>query len=155
MIALHYIGGSFFIDLLAVFPFELILNTGAMTKLFRLFRLPRLIKLIDISRFNKLLKSFENKNSDDKTILKQYFILYIYHIFRLIILALMITYFLGTISIFISNELNTQESEDKGNTLLLYFGIDEKTQLQKLITVCYFALTTLSTVGYGDYYPIS
>jgi len=23
------------------------------------------------------------------------------------------------------------------------------------IIVCYFALTTLSTVGYGDYYPIS
>jgi len=25
----------------------------------------------------------------------------------------------------------------------------------KLIISCYFALTTLSTVGYGDYYPVS
>lgn len=24
-----------------------------------------------------------------------------------------------------------------------------------MIIVCYFALTTLSTIGYGDYYPIS
>jgi len=27
--------------------------------------------------------------------------------------------------------------------------------LTQVIIVCYFALTTLSTVGYGDYYPIS
>jgi len=25
----------------------------------------------------------------------------------------------------------------------------------QVIIVCYFALTTLSTVGYGDYFPIS
>lgn len=27
--------------------------------------------------------------------------------------------------------------------------------LTQVIIVCYFALTTLSTVGYGDYFPIS
>ncbi len=27
--------------------------------------------------------------------------------------------------------------------------------MTQVIIVCYFALTTLSTVGYGDYYPIS
>ena len=27
--------------------------------------------------------------------------------------------------------------------------------LEKVIISCYWALTTLSTVGYGDYYPIS
>ena len=26
---------------------------------------------------------------------------------------------------------------------------------EKLITVCYYAITTLSTVGYGDLYPIN
>jgi hypothetical protein len=31
-------------------------------------------------------------------------------------------------------------------------GISLKTQV---IIVCYYALTTLSTVGYGDYFPIS
>ena len=123
-IGLHYIQGSFFVDILAVFPFDQFIHTGAMTKLFRLFRLPRLIKLIDISRFNKLLKSFEDKNSDDKVILKQYFILYMYNIFRLIILAVMITYFLGTISIFISNELNTEASVEANLTIMKYFGID-------------------------------
>jgi hypothetical protein len=27
--------------------------------------------------------------------------------------------------------------------------------MTQAIVVCYFALTTLSTIGYGDYYPIS
>jgi len=27
--------------------------------------------------------------------------------------------------------------------------------MSKLAISCYFALTTLSTVGYGDYYPVS
>jgi hypothetical protein len=33
--------------------------------------------------------------------------------------------------------------------------LDKEDQTHKLIISCYYALTTLSTVGYGDYYPIS
>jgi hypothetical protein len=33
--------------------------------------------------------------------------------------------------------------------------MQDKTAYEKLIISCYFALTTLSTVGYGDYYPVS
>ena len=62
----------------------------------RLFRLPRLIKLIDISRFNKLLKSFMSDNqAGDEKIETQYMLLYVYKIIRLIIIAIIITYFVG------------------------------------------------------------
>mmetsp|Transcript_11624 Transcript_11624/g.17620 ORF Transcript_11624/g.17620 Transcript_11624/m.17620 type:complete len:119 (-) Transcript_11624:579-935(-) len=47
------------------------------------------------------------------------------------------------------------EYTDKCNQedfLKTYCPQDKFTQV---IIVCYFALTTLSTVGYGDYYPIS
>jgi len=33
--------------------------------------------------------------------------------------------------------------------------MESMTDMHKLIVSCYFALTTLSTVGYGDYYPVS
>ena len=33
--------------------------------------------------------------------------------------------------------------------------MEEMTDSYKLIISCYFALTTLSTVGYGDYFPVS
>lgn len=35
------------------------------------------------------------------------------------------------------------------------FGLGEMIMIDQLVTSLYFALTTLSTVGYGDLYPIS
>ena len=118
--------------------------------------MPRLVKLIDISRFSKLLKSFEKaEGGDDQWIVQQYFILYVYNIVRLIIIALMITYFIGCIIYFISNELNHEEDYEEGKTFIKNFGLDKlKSDQERVIVCCYFALTMLATVGYGDYYPI-
>ena len=52
-------------------------------------------------------------------------------------------------------------NEDQGitsetNTFIKNFMLDEvEDDMSKLAVSCYFALTTLSTVGYGDYYPVS
>lgn len=60
LIAKKYImSGWFFIDFAATFPFnELSGGSALWSRLFRLFRLPKLIRLLDLSRFNRLLKSF-------------------------------------------------------------------------------------------------
>ncbi len=96
-IAHNYIfKGWFIVDFLSTFPFSMLSQNGGATKLLRLFRLPRLIKLIDISRFNKLLKSFMSDNqAGDEKIETQYMLLYVYKILRLIIIAIIITYFVG------------------------------------------------------------
>ena len=153
-IAMKYIfKGWFIVDFISVFPFVAVLQQNALiTKLFRLFRLPRLIKLIDISRFNKLLKSFFESSSRDERIVAQYMLMYFYKIFRLIIIAIIITYFLGCLWYFISNEVN---SDSTSQTFAKTFGLVNESDARKLIVSCYFALTTLSTVGYGDYYPLS
>jgi len=92
----YVIHGWFVIDFISVFPFGMLMQSESdVTKLFRLFRLPRLIKLIDISRFNKLLKSLMSNSSRDERIMQHYFLLYVYKIFRLIIIAIIITYFIG------------------------------------------------------------
>lgn len=92
----YILKGNFFIDFIAVFPFVAIFKDNALlTKLFRLFRLPRLTKLISTGRVNQLFKSFfENSSRDDK-IVAQHIIMYCYKILRLIIIAVIITYFLG------------------------------------------------------------
>jgi len=153
-IALRYMfRGWFFVDFVSVFPFTAILQQNALlTKLFRLFRLPRLIKLIDISRFNQLLRSFFESSSRDERIVAQYMLMYFYKIFRLIIIAIIITYFLGCFWYLISNEMNPASAEQ---TFVKNFELENEGNFRKLIVSCYFALTTLSTVGYGDYYPVS
>lgn len=45
--------------------------------------------------------------------------------------------------------------QDQEETWYNEFEIDKMDWSEQLITSCYFALTTLSTVGYGDLYPKS
>ena len=35
------------------------------------------------------------------------------------------------------------------------FGLLERTEYENAIAVTYFAFTSLSTVGFGDYYPVN
>jgi hypothetical protein len=42
--------------------------------------------------------------------------------------------------------MHLPDEDDKGEKIPLYY---------KLIASCYFSITTLSTVGYGDLYPVS
>ena len=147
-----------------MFPFNYIFSFQAiLTKLFRLFRLPRLIRLIDISRFNQLLKSFFENSSRDERIVAQYMLMYVYRIFRLIIIAIIITYFIGCVWFMASSSLNSAYDTDHGNTFVTFFELDKQSNWRKLIVSCYYTLTTLATVGYGDYnihcllyyYPVS
>ena len=41
------------------------------------------------------------------------------------------------------------------NTFINNFNLENENETKQLIISCYYALTTLSTVGYGDFYPIS
>jgi hypothetical protein len=104
MIARKYVyKGWFLIDFVSVFPFKWFIssNKTTLTKLLRLLRLPRLIKLIDISRFKKLIKSFGGSSeSRDEKIVAQQIILYVYKIIRIIIIAIIMSYFIGCIWFF-------------------------------------------------------
>lgn len=81
--------------------------------------------------------------------------MYVYRIFRLIIIAIIFTYFIGCFWYMSSEVLNYETSKDEDGTFITKFGLEDLSDYHKLVISCYFALTTLSTVGYGDYHPIS
>ena len=56
---------------------------------------------------------------------------------------------------FISQDLNTEKDVKEGHTFFQVNEFKEEEYEKNLVTAVYFALTTLSTVGYGDLYPIS
>ena len=84
--------------------------------------------------------------------------LYSYHVFRLLLIALIITYFIACIFLFVSENFNNETDKQNENTFYQAFGLTEDSgwsESQRLVKILYFALTTLSTVGYGDIYPVS
>ena len=82
--------------------------------------------------------------------------MYMYKILRLIFIGVLITYFLGCGWFYISHELNPEEAQnDPEGTWYNIFLKSEENELRQVIKSCYFAITTLSTVGYGDIFPIS
>ena len=60
------------------------------------------------------------------------------------------SYFTG-IFWFVISEMNA----DGDTGFIEEFGVLEKTNGEKIILLTYFSFTTLSTVGFGDYHPIS
>ena len=100
--------GSFLLDFVAVFPLSAIVGTQTLlAKLLRLFRLPRVLKLIDISRFTKLIKSITENMQREERIVALFMFMYIYRIFRLVVIAFFITYFIGCFWFMISDNLNS------------------------------------------------
>lgn len=81
-------------------------------KLLRLLRMPRMGKLIDIQKIKKILKAFQGDTTNDKAIVKANVTLYVYRVIRLIIIALVITFFLGCLWFRISITMVDRSNDD-------------------------------------------
>jgi CRP-like cAMP-binding protein len=152
-IAKNYLTGWFIVDFAAVFPFNLMVNGNAQwVKLVRIFRLPKFMRLLDQSRFDQLLESILEQHSRQKKMNYLYASKYIYKVIRLILIATTLTYFMGCLWYFITsnNYINPGPT-----TFYNKYSLSDYPDHRKLIMCCYFALTTLATVGYGDLTPQS
>ena len=152
-IAKNYITGWFLIDFAAVFPFNLLVSGNSQwIKLVRLFRLPKFMRLLDQSRFDQMLESILENHSRQKKMNYLYASKYIYKIIRLILIAATLTYFMGCLWYVITSNSTINPGP---NTFYEAYNLGDYPDKRKLIMCCYFALTTLSTVGYGDLTPKS
>lgn len=79
-------------------------------------------------------------------------IIHVFRVFKLVTLILILAYFVGTFW-FILTKFTTN-SEDE-STFYNDYGLHDNTNARNLVVLVYFAFTTLSTVGFGDYYPKS
>ena len=149
---------QFFVDFLATFPFYLI-QTDEMSstyavvfKLLRMVRLPKIVSLLDETRFDKLNDWIATGQTRGRKVEYQIATKNIFKVLRLIMMTIIITYFLGCAFYFCSSLQNPDEPSFLKNNDLLD---DTYKDFYKFITVCYFSITTLSTVGYGDLSPVT
>ena len=84
----------------------------------------------------------------------QYVLMYSYKIFRLIIIAIIIIYFTGCAWYLLSTTMNVSEDDINSSFVTTYFESKNITNnSDRLIATCYYAIVTLTTAGYGDFYP--
>lgn len=161
---IDFFSGWFIIDFLAVFPFvifftnEKVKNRVLLLKMVRILRLPRFLSLLDSAKFDTFMEMIlekepknprEEKSRQEKMTIK-YVSRYVYKVFRLILIALMLTYFLGCTWYFLVDIF--EESATSQNFMETY-DLRSFSEFDRMIICCYFVLTTLSTVGYGDMSP--
>ena len=160
-IALKYIKGWFFVDLLSIIPFELFISSSNTNlkylKIIRFLRLPKFVQTIDIKRFDNLATSFLTKGENENALQRLMVIFnvrYFFKIVRLLLMASLLAYVLGCIwyliCLYIFNSRFDIGYPNK-NTFFTEYKIYQKTPLKKLMISCYYVLTGLTTVGYGDF----
>ena len=82
----------------------------------------------------------------------KYILMYGYKIFRLLLVTLLITYFLGLPMYIISEQLNPA---DVPSTFYKEYNMEQYSNYEIVIRCMYFILTTINTVGFGDFLPFS
>ena len=97
-----------------------------------------------------------NNQTRQKKVELQLLIKNVYQVFRLILLTVITTYFTGCMFYFISAMQNDKTLLNLNvETFITANALELNPYTYQLITSCYFSITTLSTVGYGDLHPIS
>ena len=115
-------------------------------------RIPKILNLLDLDLFNKFVEAMVSGQTRGKRVVYHLVMKNIFKVIRLILLTVIITYFTGCLFYFLSSlqpkdEINFLNSNN--------LDTDQYGNFYKFVTVCYFSITTLSTVGYGDLNPIS
>ena len=173
-IARHYImEGNFLIHFFAAFPFAMIFNVTDEQSIRNLltFKLVRMSRTgYDFFPEETLLMIMTNlfpvEDRDDK-IANDRLTINIIKIIKQVIQTLIITYFLGLIWYRYSDNWQEHFSDETSldDTWVVFFSLRRPKYEEhlgpmmmtsdRLVRSMYYALTTLSTVGYGDYYPVS
>lgn len=120
----------------------------------------RLFKLLNEEMVNTLVLRLMSNLSMENKINISYIMKYMFKIFRLLLLGIGITYIIACLwYIFIYNM-----EEDHKPSFYKLINVPENSNFRKykklifiyffrFVICCYFILTTLATVGYGDYVP--
>lgn len=146
-----------------MFPFSVFITNEELKdnikflKMLRVLRLPKFFRLLDSTKFDSFMEKIlekepknprEEKSRQEKMTIK-YISRYIFKVCRLIFIALMLTYFLGCFWYFIVEAFEDELSD----SFLKKYDLRSNSEFDRMLICCYFVLTTLSTVGYGDMAP--
>lgn len=181
---MNYFWGDFIKDVLPILPLQYISLRNNRASLFYLIKLLRLAKgfhILNVTKFMKKIKAVYKartelllKNdpvmartdidNDHNKIGQQLNIFYTLKITKVIIVILNFAYLLGMFWYILMRLVEDfdgedysilEESGEDGMPFIAYYGIQNQSDGFITVTMIYYAFTSLSTVGFGDYAPRS
>lgn len=150
-IALRYLKLWFWVDLLSIFPFELIFmeDSAFFVTLAKLFKTPRIYRIF---RLGRLIRTFKAGVKSD-TLVVQYILFLIRS--EKIVVSIAPIYVFGLIMSHIFAcvwHYNSDKSFDS-RTWLIRYGFYAEPTHDKFWASLYFVYSTVTTTGYGDITP--
>ena len=109
-----------------------LLRFRKMMSLFETKNFQDFIKSIFKSRLQRVIQNKQknmNQTVDNNMILLQIKIMYIFRVFRLIIIILILSYFLGTLWLLISKLLTKDKDDADEKTFYNYYALKDKSHL--------------------------
>lgn len=152
-IAKNYLSTWFFFDFVAIIPFHFFTTAEAeyLVRLVRTLKLGKALTVIDrLSRFMKISSLLSRSDNFERAKVTDLTVKYVWDLIRLMIILLFLAYYLACIFYWYSQKLRYEEDYTKTH-FGERFGFDDMTPPERLERVWYFMMTTLTTVGYGDY----
>lgn len=152
LIAMKYLKSWFLLDLISSIPFDLItaglLPSLTPARLLKIGKVAKVLKLLRISRMLAVLQESEVMEKLDQQLTSRPHQTFV-RIVKLVLMTFLVAHWLACFENAVDN-----------SSLNYYFAkqLDSKedpTPLQKYLAAIYWAMTTLSTVGYGDITPKS
>jgi hypothetical protein len=165
-------------DMVPLFPFTLIFSHkySRLYFLIKCIRIKKCYHLLDTKKFNKIVKDQYdkrlNENCKDENIANDMMIDHTqinvllniqngFKTYRLVMIIFGISYFIGIMFYIYADLVNDIPTflppgqERNTENFIEYYLLEEMNSFKKAIALVYYAFTSLSTVGFGDYNPRS
>ena len=107
------------------------------------------MKVLDINQVSLIINQAVININPKSKILMQYILRYFYNILRFMIIGFSLTFFLSCILFIVI--ISTKKVRD--TNFYDYYHMDDYDEITQAIICFYFTISTLATVGYGDYCP--
>jgi hypothetical protein len=146
LIVTHYLKTWMVMDLIACLPFQYIFGADKnYSNVVRVARLPRLYKLIKVTKMMRMLKIFKEQTS-----LNRHFKGFLRLSLGIERLIWMLTSFLLLIHLIACFWAFMGKTDDTYENWIFAGSYNDKSPFELYVISFYWAITTLSTVGYGD-----